>query len=99
MNIILSNYDETYKNNKILQNLNLIISILNEREKFLKSNINFIENLPQPAKEYWIKNKPEKTILNSKYYTVSKFTIPLVLSIIIHFLYVLIKLYQKDKIN
>ena len=99
MNVILSNYDETYKNNKIIQNLNVITSILNEREKILKFNINFIENLSQPDKEYWIKNKPEKTILNSKYYTVSKFALPLILSIIIHFLYILIKLYQKDRIN
>lgn len=99
MNAVLSNYDETYKDNKIIQNLNVIVSILNEREKILRFNINFVENLSQPDKEFWIKNKPEKTIINSKFYTVSKFTVPLILSLIIYFLYILIKLYQKDRIN
>ena len=97
MKTIQENFKEkNFKDNRIIQNIEIMVKILNERAKIIKRNINFVENLTLPNVELWLVDKPEKTLVNEKFYTVSKYTLPIILTLIIHLFYVLIKISKED---
>ena len=99
MNRILEKIDPSYDVTKVIVNLNVIKSMYKEREAIMKKNLNFIENMQNPYNEDWILDGPTKYKFNQKFYTLSKFILPVVLSLIIFFLYILIKLTRQDTQN
>ncbi len=96
INEILIKYNQNYSLNEILQNLEIISSIYQKRLSLVKENIDFISNIENPYKDDWIIRGPTKKQMNEEFYTISKYLIPLLISIIIFLLYILIKLSRQD---
>lgn len=96
INEILLKYNKNYSVNEILQNLEIISSIYQKRLSLIKENIDFINNIENPYKDDWIIRGPTKKQMNEKFYTISKYLLPLLISIIIFLLYILIKLSRQD---
>lgn len=84
--------------NRFLMDLPVISSIYQKRKIIIEENIAFLERFKNnnPYSDKWIIDGPIKTIINQKHYTVSKFVLPVILSLIIYLLYVLIRLSKKD---
>ena len=99
MNRILENIDPSYDVTNVIVNLSVIKSMYKEREAIMIKNLNFIENMQNPYNETWILDGPTKYKFNQKFYNLSKYILPVVLSLIIIFLYILIKLSRQDRLN
>lgn len=90
------NFNE--QQNKFLMDLKVILSIYQKRKMVIEENIVFLQKFKNnnPYSDKWIIDGPTNSIINQKLYTISKFVLPLILSLIIYLLYVLIRLTKKD---
>ena len=95
----IENYKE--RESVFVINLPIIIDIYENRKIIIEENIAFLQRFANnnPYNEEWIFDGPSKEIVNQKFYTIAKFILPVILSLIIYLIYVLIKLIKKDAQN
>ena len=62
----------------------------------INENINFIKDTVKNFDNDWILDGPVIKTLGEKFYNVSKYTLPVILSLIIYLLYILVKLSRQD---
>tara|TARA_Y100000389_G_C17460338_1_gene521223 strand:+ start:2026 stop:2916 length:891 start_codon:yes stop_codon:yes gene_type:complete len=95
-----TNYDVEFKDSRYLMELFLEINILKNEEKNLIYNLDVIRNLNSSyLVEQHIFVGPTSEILNEKYYNLSKFILPIILSLIIYIVFILIKFVKSDHKN
>ena len=95
---ILEKFTESYEtSNNSISNLKLLKEIYKERSKIVKENLDYINNLKIPNLEEWIIDGPTKKNIKEKFFVISKFLLPLILSLIIYLLYILVKLSKQIK--
>ena len=96
---ILSKYDQRIKPNDILTNLEIISLIYQERLALIKQNVDYLNNTEFFFKNDWLIRGPTSKQIGKKIYTFAKFFGPFLLSLIIYFLYILVKLSKQYRKN
>jgi len=86
--------DQTVK-----KNLEIIQKLQKIRVIKINENIKFIEDTVKNFDNDWIVDGPVIKTVGKKFYNVSKFTLPVILSLIIYLLYILIRLSTQENQN
>lgn len=95
-NYINSEMTTVDENNIIKKNLILIQNFQKEKKKQINENISLIKNIKKNYIKELIADGPVVRTEGSKIHNFTKFILPIILSLIIYFFYVLIKLTRND---
>ena len=95
-NFFNSDVTNSVSNERINKNLDIIQKLQKTRVIKINENINFIKDTVKNFDNDWILDGPVIKTMGEKFYNVSKYTLPVILSLIIYLLYILVKLSRQD---